>query len=323
MLSEEALVKRITKGLYRNDSVLLGAGEDDAGCIALGKTALVLSTDIMFAGTHFPRRMRPESMGHKAVIANLSDIAAMGGQPIAFLASLGVPPSMRVGYAQRIVCGMNGACREYETPFVGGDTKKAKELTICGHSAGIADAKRLLKRSAAKLGDVLAVTGSLGSAACGLRIMLGAQCDKRIAAPLVAAFSSPKARIAEAHAIAAACPGTACIDISDGVFRALRIIAQASGVGAEINEYAIPMAAQARWFAARHRIALRELLDTGEDYELLLSIRQREFRRASEAVRRAGGRLYAIGVATKRKGVRFDTGEPITMHGYDAFAVRA
>src|SRR5271157_572759 len=108
-LGERKLIELLTRGLYTNKRVVAGAGEDDAALISFCGKELVAKSDIMFSSTHFPKAMKPEQIGRKVAIANISDLAAMGASPLAMLFSFGIPPQFDVSKLSGIMRGMNKA----------------------------------------------------------------------------------------------------------------------------------------------------------------------------------------------------------------------
>jgi len=318
-LGEKRLVEMFVRNLYGSDLVTVPAGVDDTASVAHCGEELVLKTDVMFSSTHFPAGMGFKAMGRKVAVANLSDIAAMGARPLALLMAFGVPPGMDSEDLEKVFDGINGACEEHRCPFVGGDTKKAKELTLAGMAVGACKREELLLRANAKPGDVVAVTGSVGAAACGMLILTkGLKLSPKLSGPLVEAFTNPVARIPEGRAIASAAPGSAGMDITDGLFYTAGEIARASGVGMRIYEGKLPFSNEARKFAheQQHASPVR-LLEYGEDYELVVCIRKKLFGKAKNAVEDAGGTLTEIGEVIGDKKIYLGS-EPVDTHGYDA-----
>jgi len=323
-LGEKKIVSALTKGLYTRDFVTLSAGLDDAAAIHRLGEEIVFTSDIMFESSHFPAGMKPEEMGWKAAAANISDVAAMGAKPLAFLASFGLPPSLDLSYVRAISRGINGACRAHQCPFVGGDTKKAGELTICGSVIGSCQSKSaLLRRGNARPGDVVCVTGSLGDAACGAQILLkGKKLNPQADKKLLNSFLKPRAQIKAGLALSSLGAEIAGMDITDGLFYSANEIATASGCGIRIHEDMLPFSEEAKKFAhSILRASPVRILEWGEDYELLVSMRRKDFPRAKAAVEAAGGRLICIGEAIGEKTVYLD-GEKVDVHGYDAFLAK-
>jgi len=322
-LGERWAVAALSRGLYSAASLTVLPGLDDAAAIRHRNSQLVMTSDIMFAPTHFPAGMKPGEIGRKVAIANISDLAAMGAEPLALLVAFGLPPSSELDYALRISSGISSACREYKCSFAGGDTKRADVLTLCGSALGFCeDEAELLRRSNALPGDIICLTGNVGDSYCGCQVLLGkakGKLDKRLSEKLIRAFTRPHARIKEGRALAKLRCGIAAMDITDGLFCSAMELMRASGCGFEINSSLIPFSAEAKRFAhlQQHASPVR-LLEWGEDYELLVSVRKKDFEKAGKAARAAGGKLVAIGEAVDEKRVYLD-GEPVDVRGYDSF----
>jgi len=314
------LIALLTKDLYRSKRVIAGAGEDDAALISFGDRELVATSDIMFGPTHFPKGMKPEYIGRKVAVANISDLAAMGASPLATLFSFGIPAEFEVYELKEIVRGIDAACQKYKAPFVGGDTKKARELTICGIALGEIEKGEALRRSNARAGDVVAVTGEIGNAALGLRIILGGMKTSGYT-KLVDAFLKPKARVKEGRAIAECRVGAAGMDITDGLLFSAGEIARMSGVRISLESSRIPVSAEAEKFAREHKVRRSLFLDNGEDYELIVTIQKGEFENVRDRVEAIGGELTAIGSASRGRGVLLD-GRRVKTAGYDSLKSR-
>jgi len=319
-LGERRLIELLVRGLYRNSRVVAGAGEDDAALLSFGDRQLVATSDIMFASTHFPRGMKPEHIGRKAAVANLSDLAAMGASPVAMLFSFGIPAGFEVAELRRVIRGIDAACSEYDAPFVGGDTKKAKELTICGVALGEVRKDGALRRCNAKAGDVVAVTGEIGNAALGLKMIIAGMKTAGYQ-KLTSAFLHPRARIEEGKAIAECRVNAAGMDITDGLLFSAAEIARMSGVCLYLEKDRIPVSEEARKFARKYGISEDFLLNNGEDYELLVTIRKGEFQNVKNRVEAVGARLIKIGNVIRGRGVLLD-GRKLKITGYDSLKSR-
>jgi thiamine-monophosphate kinase len=251
--------------------LILGIGDDAAAWH--GDTQLQLATvDSLVQDVHFSLDITPwEELGWRAMAANLSDIAAMGGLPRYALVSLALPGSTEVASVTSLYRGMIGLARQFGVAIVGGDMSSAPllviNITILGFSKS--PDKLLLTRSAARPGDKVAVTGYLGAAAAGLEIMRKKNnLDVYSAASLKKAFLRPSPRVAEGQILVAQGVKTA-IDISDGLVSDLRHICRESKVGARIDIDYVPIHQAVRDnFGER---ALELALGGGEDYELLFT----------------------------------------------------
>lgn len=249
-------------------ALVLGIG-DDAAVLARPSGNLAVSVDAAVQGIHF----QPEfgdwaCLGGRALIAALSDLAAMGAQPRAAVMALITPPDLADAAFVQLIEGYAAAATAYDCPVIGGNLSRGTELsmttTVMGEVTGSG-----LTRAGANVGDDIYVTGDLGSAALGL-LMLQAQTPDR-APEFVERWRRPVARIREAASFARI--ASAAIDVSDGALQDLGHLCEASGVGAELDAGAIPMAAGfAELARAIGRDPLELALTGGEDYELVFTM---------------------------------------------------
>lgn len=268
-LGEFALIERLAP-LVRNinaDEVVVGIG-DDAAVWRSGDEFLVATTDTMVEGVHFLPSTPWEDVGWKAIAVNISDIAAMGGWPRYALVTLCLPPDMDVRAIEQLYEGLGTYAKMCAVRVVGGDIVRSKETAITVAMIGRAEAPDgeplLLRRDAAKPGDVIAVTGTLGDSAAGLlRFRDGAP----PADDLVQRHIRPHARLAEGSL--AVEEGLRCgIDVSDGLLQDIGHICERSKAGAVIRAADIPISHEL--LEAYPDDALRLAATGGEDYELVL-----------------------------------------------------
>jgi thiamine-monophosphate kinase len=265
---------------------------------------LLATTDLLIEGVHFRRRYaEPADIGWKAMAVNLSDIAAMGGEPRWALVALACPRDTAADEIEAFHEGLLALAHEHGVTVVGGDTTESVEgwtvnLTLLGEGA------RPMLRSTARVGDVVAVTGSLGRSAAGLAVLERASAPAGLAADaladVTAAHLRPRPRVAEGQWLAAAGQVTAMIDLSDGLAIDLGHIAEESGVGARVTLDQIPVNLATRQVAdALGRDFVRWAAGGGEDYELLLTCEPPALSRLSDGLERATGtRLHAVGEIT-------------------------
>jgi thiamine-monophosphate kinase len=270
-VGEFALIERlaaIADGEAPAD-LIAGIG-DDAAAWRVGDAVLLATTDTLVEGVHFLREFAPwKAVGWKALAVNVSDIAAMGGEPLFALVTLALPLETEVSVPGDLYSGLMECASEYGVTVVGGDIVRASEMSVTvaliGRAQSQDGAPVLMRRDAAKAGDFVAVTGSLGNSAAGLwRLRKGATEDDA----LVWAHLRPLPRLTEGQE--AARLGVRCaIDVSDGLMQDLRHICERSGLGAEVHEDWIPLSDDLR--AAYPEDATALAASGGEDYELLMT----------------------------------------------------
>ncbi|HLI15604.1 MAG TPA: thiamine-phosphate kinase [Acidimicrobiales bacterium] len=227
---------------------------DDAAVLAAPAGPLLLATDLLAEGVHFDRRLESlADVGWKALVANVSDVAAMGGRPLAAVVALAGASRAEL---EELYEGLVAAAECYGCPVVGGDLSDAPALVVSVAILGTTDGRPAVRRSGARPGDALYVTGPLGAASAGLRLL---RRDPASTGPLVAAHRRPSARLAEGRAAARA-GASAMIDVSDGLGLDLERLASASAVGVALDD--VPVAPGA---------TLEDALGGGEDYELCLA----------------------------------------------------
>jgi thiamine-monophosphate kinase len=257
MTSELETISSLTARLPRPPAGETWIG-DDMAVVARPEAAwILLSADAVVAGVHADLRLTTVAdLGWKAMVANLSDVAAMGGTPGHALVTVAAPPDTDI---DGLYDGIIAAAESYACPVVGGDLSSAPVLVVTVAVTGTTDRPAIL-RSGARPGDEIWVTGPLGAAAAGLRLLRSGARDEPGAGPLVRAHARPRPLLAEGAAARAA-GATAMIDVSDGLASDLSHIADASGAGFELDT--VPVAPGA---------TEEEALGGGEDYQLVFTV---------------------------------------------------
>lgn len=291
-LGEFGLIERIKGNVQLgNKTSLFGIG-DDAAVIGAGDESILLCTDMLTEGVHFDLSYTPlQHLGYKAVVVNVSDIAAMNGRPEQIVVSLGLSNRFSVEAVDMLYEGIRAACKNYNVDLVGGDTtSSASGLVISIAALGRVNKNKVTYRSGAKVNDIVCVTGDLGGAYIGLQI-LERNKQEFLANPemkpqlenfeyMVGRQLKPEARMDIIFELAElGIQPTAMIDISDGLASELLHISKNSGVGIKIFEDKIPIDSKVYETAA---IELKIdpvtcALNGGEDYELLFTINQSDF----------------------------------------------
>lgn len=270
-LGEFGLIERLTRvlGTPKSDDLILGIG-DDAAVWHIGDEFLIATTDTMVEGVHFEIGRAPwADIGWKALATNVSDIGAMGGTPLFALVTLAIPPKMAADDVELIYAGLAECAREYGVAIIGGDTVRSPQMTITVALTGRAerrdDEPLLLLRDSARVGDIVAVTGTLGDSAAGLRRLMK---DGPSEDPFVRRHLWPRPPLA-AGRIAMETGITCAIDVSDGLLQDVGHICERSGVGAVLRAKDIPLSNELR--EAYPDDALELACTGGEDYELVLA----------------------------------------------------
>jgi thiamine-monophosphate kinase len=314
-LSEDELLAAIRKVLSGSGpEVRVGPG-DDAAVLAPVTGELVITTDVLVEGVHFDRSLASaRDIGYKAVIVNVSDVAAMAASPRAAVCTLVLPGDVDAAWTMELFGGIREACDEHALWMVGGDLSRGPVLTLSITVTGEVAPGHAVLRSGAMPGDVVVVTGSLGGSAAGLRVARSGRIATDVDRALLRAHFRPVARVGEAQVLARH-GATAMIDVSDGLTLDLSRLAAASGVGAMLRPADVPVAEGA---------TLEEALGGGEDYELLAAVPIAGVAPARSELRDGFG--IALGeLGEIRRGVDLvvlgDDGEeaPLSPRGWDHF----
>jgi thiamine-monophosphate kinase len=319
-LGEVEIIQIMERSFGVSKRTVVGFG-DDVSAIRLsnGKIA-VLKTDMFVGSTDLPPGMTMRQAAWKAVVANVSDLAAKGVRPMAGLVALGLPRSLNRADVQEIAKGLSEAAKKYGFPLVGGDTNESDDLIISIALFAVANRKELILRTGARLHDIVAVTGEFGSTSAGLRSVLKYKKPwRKMPGSMYDALYNPRARLELGLRLAASRVVTSSIDSSDGLAWSLHQLSESCRVGILI--YDVPVSASALNFAKQHHLRPRDLaLYGGEEYELVMTIPAEKFPRAYRA---AKGNLKGIGFVTDRfRGVRMKVNGdimPIKKKGWEHF----
>jgi thiamine-monophosphate kinase len=265
-----------------------GIGDDCAVLPIGGGESFVLTTDMLCEGVHFLRpATSARELGRKSLAVNLSDIAAMGAQPVATLLSLSLPTDAVGVWAEEFMLGYRDMSEHFGVTLVGGDTtRSANGITINVTAIGRTAEKHIKRRSTAVLGDVIFTAGELGGSGVGLRDTLAGNYNT----PAAAQHRNPQPQVAEGIWLGQREEVRAMIDISDGLASDIRHILKNSRVGAEIDVERIPVALGADTQTAACG---------GEDYKLLFTVAAEGAERvAADFFKQFGTPIYSIGRIT-------------------------
>ena len=312
-IGEFGLIGRIRE-LFPAPEGVEGIGDDCAVLPQCSGRDTLVSTDMLVEGTHFLRAdIPPYRLGWKSAAVNISDIAAMGGEPVATFLSVALPADLEASWMDEFLRGYADISGRFGVALLGGDTTASPDR-ICINVAvlGECPSGSARKRDAARPGDLVCVTGTLGDSAGGLKAILeDLERDADVQA-LIDRHYLPVPRIEEGLRLAAI-PGVhAMMDISDGIGSDLRHILEASGVGAEIDVAALPLSPALQRVCTRQSWDATELaVSGGEDYELLFTV-------DPDAEKTLGIPHTVIGKIGATPSFAGTTGEPLPA-GFDHF----
>jgi len=313
MTSEFDIIKQFFSWNKKTTSIHTSVGDDGAVLSPpLGKQ-LVVTTDTLITGVHFPHNTAPSAIAHKALAVNLSDLAAMGAKPEWFNLALTLP-EVDTDWLQAFSQRLKQQAEHYQIALIGGDTTSGT-LSITITAMGFADADQLLLRSSAQTGDLIYVSGYLGDAAAGLAMVQNrfsgddnAHCITQLNTP------TPQLSLAQylpqfAHA---------CIDISDGFLADLNHILVASQVGAIINLDNIPLSATLQTIDPQQ--AYTYALSGGDDYQLLFTIPPQKQVAFEKTCQQQQQPYFCVGKIDHHiSGIMTNNGEPLLAQGFNHF----
>jgi thiamine-monophosphate kinase len=299
-LGEQGLLKLIQPYCLPNS-----IGDDGAIVKLSPDRELVVTTDVLVDGVHFSdRTTTAEDVGWRAVAANLSDLAAMGAQPLGITVGLSLPSDLPVEWLERLYVGMQTCLARYGTGIIGGDLTRSSVATVAITALGEVDPARVIRRSTARVGDAIVVTGYHGNSHAGLQLLLdrtfGTDLTDREREIFITAHQRPQPRLdvlpilAELMWTDNAGWQVAGMDSSDGLADAIVQICRASGVGARVDRSSIPLSSALPKLLPE--TALEAALYGGEDFELVLSLPAEI---AARSIARLGMGAAIIGTITQ------------------------
>lgn len=299
-IGEFGIIDEIRKMARCPRSVIAGIGDDAAVLKVDPKKAVLFTTDMLLEGRHFRfNEASPYEIGWKALAVNISDIAAMGGLPTYAVAAIGVPRDLKWDFVKELYRGMNAVARRFGACVVGGDTNRSDKIVVSVALLGEVPRRSFVRRSGAKPGDIVFVSGFLGGS-----------------------YRSRKhlnfiPRVKEAQFLVRHFQVNAMMDLSDGLGSDIFRIASASRVGAFLSKEAIPVSPHAK--------SVGEALHDGEDFELLFTLPPKEAARLSlRTFPKKMAPFHPVGrIVEKKQGVRLlganGLNKPLEEKGYDHF----
>ncbi|WP_373046685.1 thiamine-phosphate kinase [Vulgatibacter sp.] len=309
--SEFQLIERFTSAFrLEGRGVVAGPGDDCALTRPKAGHLLVSKVDQVVEGVHFTAAFRPEEIGHKALAVSLSDLAAAGAVPRWFLVAISLRDGIGAGFVERIARGMSRLADQSGVTLVGGNFTGGAQLSIAVTALGEVKPKEALRRSGARPGDRLLVSGVLGEAALGVAKLAGGR-PRRLGRSVLAQLV-PVPRVALGQVVGR--HASAAVDLSDGLLADLGHLCARSGVGATIDRAALPLGPEVAALGPEGALLG---LTGGEDYELLLAVPPRQVASLRRAAARVGETLTEIGMLDERPGIRVldASGRPMALPG--------
>lgn len=318
-------------------SLIQGIGDDAAVVEPTSQTWWHITTDLLAEGIHFNfKSAAPESVGYRAAMANLSDLAAMGATPRYLLISLAIPKTLASAHIFKLYSGLMNACRRARVALIGGDTSASKAgLFLSITLIGTTPTRQALFRHGAQVDDLIYVTGTLGDSLAGLRLLMPLHKAQRSSKSRIALSAlhqrflinrhfHPTARVAEGQWLNQERLASSAIDVSDGLSGDLRHLCEASQVGAEVELEKLPISAACRAYGkAAGRSPVQLALSGGEDYELLFTAAPDCRSKIERQARAHGYRVTCIGtIRPKRFRMQMSSGgqrQPLPVTSYEHF----
>ncbi len=303
--SEDSILKKISDRFPSSSwktgrSIALGIGDDASLLRPKPGHETILTCDWFLEGTHFLRRRHPpDAVGWKCLARAISDVAAMGGTPRCFLLSLALPETHAGRWLDLFLGGLRRASRKFQCALAGGDTTRGNEILINVTVVGDVPAGHAVLRSGAREGDLVYVSGRLGEAELGLRILQRCKGAPSKENPLTKKHLYPEPRLALGQWLAKRGLPTAMMDLSDGLSSDLSWLCAASTVGALLDIVNIPQVQLPDAALERGNDPIQLALHGGDDYELLFTVPPRKAKLVPNSFR--GVRLTAIGRITRKR----------------------
>lgn len=315
-LGEFELIRRFFENPgEHSESTIIGIGDDCAVLQCPPGMELAVTVDTLVEGVHFLPDVDPESLGHKSLAVNLSDLAAMGAEPRWLTLALTLPTADE-NWLKAFARGFFALAKQYRVDLVGGDTTRGP-LSVSVQAMGLIPAGQALKRSGAEMGDSIYISGVLGSAGLGLKVRLG---ESSVAAEdAIRRLEKPEPQVRLGQLIRGI--ASACIDISDGLAADLGHILSASGVGATLQYEKLPLTTEVlAWQEATGDLSLP--LMAGDDYELCFTVPRNAESLLNLRLLEQGLKAYQIGRIDQEPGLRiYRHGQKVglTSKGYQHF----
>lgn len=324
--AEAAILERIERTAAQAEigraSLQVGIGDDAALWSPKKRYETILTCDWFLEGTHFLREKHPaDAVGWKCLARAVSDVAAMGGVPRCFLLSLALPGKHTGSWLDQFLRGLGRAARRFECVLAGGDTTRGRDILINVMVVGEVRTGKPVLRSQARPGDILFVSGRLGEAELGLRLIRKNKRRLKIRDPFLRKHLYPEPRLALGRWLSEKRLASAMMDLSDGLSADLPRLCAASGVGARVHAEWIPAVRVLSRRGSGGANPLTLALHGGDDYELLFTVPRKKLKDIPSSFH--GTPITEIGEITKQRALllidKAGQGLPLPNRGWDPF----
>lgn len=313
---EFELIAKVFAPLAKGEPGAFGLVDDAAALKPKPGHDIVVTTDAIVAGVHFLAADPPATVAQKALRVNLSDLAAKGAAPRAYLLTAALTKDIGDDWLEAFADGLRHDQKMFRVTLIGGDTVATPgPLSFSITAIGEVPHGRMLRRGSAKPGDDVWVSGTIGDAALGLRILQGADLTvgDRHQASLIARYRLPEPRTKLGQSLVGL--AHACLDVSDGLVADLGHIADVSKVAIEVHAAEVPLSSATAAARGAGKADLAEILTGGDDYELAFTAAPAARARLAALAAKAKVRLTRIGKVAKGRGVRVlkSDGTPLSL----------
>lgn len=298
LTGEQQLIQDLFAPLAKAAPGAFGLRDDAAVLACQAETDIVITTDAVVEGTHFLASDAPDLIARKALRTNLSDLAAKGAEPAGYLVSLAAPRRCDRDWVEKFASGLAADQKEYGCYLLGGDTVRTDgPVTVSITATGTVPKDEMKRRSGARAGELIYVTGTIGDSCLGLKVLKGEQFAGTASAEqrrfLADRYQIPQPRTGFIPAVRA--HASAAMDVSDGLAGDLSLLCAASGVTAQVDLTQVSLSDAARAVMDGDLVSLEELMSGGDDYELLLSVQPNSVYALESAARRQDLQVSRIG----------------------------
>lgn len=292
-MKEFDFIKSITPKTLKQPGIIKGIG-DDAAILRYPYEDMIVTVDTMVESVHFSKKTTsPFHIGYRSLAANISDIAAMGGKPAAYLVSIIIPKDWEDKSLNEIYKGMSQLAKEFHMDLIGGDTVDGKQLAVSITVFGTVPRDKARYRNTARDGDIVFVTGTLGGSACGLHVLLNKPaCRYRKFQRVINKHQMPAPRVDFIQACQSL-DRMALNDVSDGIANEANEIAEASNKVLYLEYDKIPYKKELLHFSEEQQIEWK--LSGGEDFEIVGTIAEKDWTTLKEKAKQTNTNVTAIG----------------------------